>query len=76
MPTILRIDKLRFVICPNDHTPAHVHVIGADWEAVVDMAGPELREIIGGNERDGRKAVNLVAENIDILLTAWRQYHG
>ena len=33
MPTVLRIGGLRVVIYPNDHRPAHVHVIG-DGEAV------------------------------------------
>ncbi|WHZ20694.1 MAG: hypothetical protein OJF55_002843 [Rhodanobacteraceae bacterium] len=28
MPTILRLGGLRVVIYPNDHRPAHVHVIG------------------------------------------------
>jgi hypothetical protein len=32
--TVLRIGNLPVVIYPNDHRPAHVHVIGADGEAV------------------------------------------
>jgi len=28
MPTVLRFEGLRVVIYPNDHRPAHVHVIG------------------------------------------------
>lgn len=51
MPTVLRIDGLRVVIYPNDHRPAHVHVIGADAEAVFELYprhGPVvLRESIG-----------------------------
>src|SRR5437868_3887052 len=34
MPTVHRFDGLRVVIYPNDHRPAHVHVIGAGGEAV------------------------------------------
>ena len=48
MPTVLRFDGLRAVVYPNDHRPAHVHVIGRGCEAVFDLnclAGPvELRE--------------------------------
>jgi len=48
MPTILRFGGLRVVIYPNDHAPGHVHVIGADCEAVFELhcpAGPvTLRE--------------------------------
>jgi hypothetical protein len=51
MPTMFRIDGLRVVIWPNDHRPAHVHVIGAEAEAVfiVHCLGdsPELRESFG-----------------------------
>jgi hypothetical protein len=28
MPTVLRVGGLRVVIYPNDHPPAHVHVLG------------------------------------------------
>jgi hypothetical protein len=41
MPTALRLDGLRVVIYPNDHRPAHVHVIGADGEAVFNLNCPE-----------------------------------
>jgi len=51
MPTALRLDGLRVVIYPNDHRPAHVHVIGADGEAVFNLNCPEgpvvLREAYG-----------------------------
>jgi len=33
MPTIYRIFGLRVVIYPNDHRPAHIHVIGGGGEA-------------------------------------------
>jgi hypothetical protein len=48
MPTILRFNGLRVVVYPNDHRPAHVHVIGAGCEAVFNLNCPdgrlELRE--------------------------------
>jgi len=37
MPTVLRIDGLRFVIWPNDHPPPHVHVFSAEAEAKIDL---------------------------------------
>lgn len=43
MVTVLRGDGFRVVIYPNDHRPAHVHVIGAEHEAVFNLncpAGP------------------------------------
>jgi len=37
MPTVLRIGGLRFVIWPNDHDPAHVHVFSAEAEAKIEL---------------------------------------
>ena len=34
MPTVLRRGRLRIVIYPADHKPAHIHAIGPDGEAV------------------------------------------
>ena len=76
MPTVLRLDGLRIVIYPNDHPPAHVHVIGPGWVVVVDLLGPEVREIIGCNEREARRVLRLVADRQMMLMEAWRRYHG
>ena len=76
MPTVLRLDGLRFVIYPNDHPPSHVHVVGPDWEAVINLIGLELREAYSCTEPDARRALKLVAEHRDTLLAAWRQIHG
>lgn len=76
MPTILRVDGLRIVIYPNDHPPAHVHVKGPGWIAVVNLHGPELREMIGGTLRDAHRAQHLVAAHRTNLLAAWRRIHG
>jgi hypothetical protein len=40
MPTVLRIGALRVAVYPNDHRPAHVHVIGRGHEAVFILKGP------------------------------------
>jgi uncharacterized protein DUF4160 len=76
VPTVLRIDGLRVVIYPNDHRPAHVHVIGPGWVVVVILAGPEVREAIGCNQSDARRALDLVAEHQETLLKAWSRIHG
>lgn len=76
MPTVLRIDGLRVVIYPNDHSPSHVHVIGPGWIVVVTLAGPEVREAIGCNEQDAKRALDLVADHRTALMEAWRRYHG
>lgn len=74
MPTVLRIDGLRVVVYPNDHSPPHVHVIGPGW--VVVLAGPNIREAIGCNEADARRALHLVAGHQAALMEAWMRHHG
>jgi len=76
VPTVLRIEGLRVVIYPNDHPPAHVHVIGPGWVVVVDLLGPEVREVMGCSERETRRVLRLVADHKMALLEAWRRYHG
>lgn len=76
MPTILRIDGLRVVVYPNDHPPAHVHVIGPGWVVVVNLLGPEVREAIGCTEPNARRVLRVVDEHQAALMEAWKRYHG
>jgi hypothetical protein len=76
VPTVSRIGGLRVVVYLNDHVPAHVHVLGPGWAAVVDLRGPSLREAIGCNERDSARALDIVVENRVALIEAWRRIHG
>ena len=80
MPTLLRLNDLRVVIYPNDHRPAHVHVIGRGCEAVFYLncpGGPvELRE----NYRFRRRALTMIesglSEHLMELCRAWEEIHG
>jgi hypothetical protein len=76
MPTVLRVDGLRVAIYPNDHPPAHVHVIGPGWVVVINLNGPEVREVIGCNEHEAGRVLRLVAEHRSALMEAWRRLHG
>ena len=71
MPVVFRIGGLRVVIWPNDHRPAHVHVKGADGEAVFNLncpAGPpELRDSFGFKLSDVNRIEAALA---DVVL--WR----
>ena len=79
MPTVLRFNGLRVVVYPNDHRPAHVHVIGAGCEAVFNLNCPnsalELRESFGFSSRE----LNQIAERLKIeqgiLCPAWKAIH-
>lgn len=80
MPTVLRLGSLRVVIYPNDHRPAHVHVIGNGHEAVFVLHRREhsaaLRENYGFAKRDLARIRRRVIANFDLLLDAWERIHG
>jgi len=80
MPTVLRLDGLRVTIYPNDHRPAHVHVIGAGREAVFDLhcpdGPPELRENYGFGRHEATRVVVDLTSKLAELCGAWERIHG
>jgi uncharacterized protein DUF4160 len=79
MPTILRLDGYRVVIYPNDHSPAHVHVIGATAEAVFELHCPEgpvtLRESYAFKKRDLRRLMRELDAQLSLLCEDWEKIH-
>jgi hypothetical protein len=79
VPTVLRIGGLRVVIYPNDHSPAHVHVIGADREAVFELHCPHgpvvLRESYGFTTSQLRELMQQLNAALLELCTAWKKIH-
>lgn len=79
MPKVDEIDGLRVVIYPNDHRPAHVHVIGEN-EAVFKLncpsGPPELRQNYGFTSSDVTKIKAALMSNIAHLCTEWSKIHG
>ena len=77
MPTVLIIGGWRVVIYPNDHRPAHVHVIGGGGEAVFNLAGElELRENHGFDSKSLRRIWAELQNNLAHLITKWEDIHG
>jgi Domain of unknown function (DUF4160) len=80
VPTVLRLGGLRVAIVPNDHRPAHVHVIGPDHEAVFNLncpAGPvELRENYGFSGSEIGRIKHALNPNVEMLCRAWEEIHG
>jgi len=80
MPVVLRFDGLRVVIYPNDHRPAHVHVIGVKGEAVFvlncPLGPPRLRESFGFPGADVSRIGAMIAGHITALCASWRSIHG
>ncbi len=71
---------MRVVIYPNDRRPAHVHVIGADAEALFVLGCPAGRVRLRENYRFARRELTItekkLAEHSDELCQAWEEIHG
>lgn len=80
MPTVLRIGAWRVAVYPNDHRPAHVHVMGQGHEAVFTLNDPagtvSIRENYGFAARDVIRIQGALEENLAALLRAWEGIHG
>lgn len=80
VPTVLRFDGFRVVVYLNDHRPAHVHVIGSEYEAVFQLNCPdgpvELREDYGTTRRQIKAFERELMKNLSQLCRAWEEIHG
>ena len=80
MPTVSSFNGFRVVIYPNDHSPEHVHVIGAGCEAVFLLrcpnGPPTLRESFGFKVRSLRRIAAQLRVELHVLCRAWEDIHG
>lgn len=79
MPTVLRWGGLRVAIYPNDHRPAHVHVIGAGREAVFRLCCPDgpvfLRQSFGFLQAEIRAVEYELNIALVMLCLKWKEIH-
>ncbi len=80
MATVLRIDGFVVRIWSNDHLPRHVHVFKGQGECVINLIGengnPELREFYGMKRQEVAKAIRIVCEYQEKLISDWIRIHG
>jgi hypothetical protein len=80
MPTVFKVDGLRVAVYPNDHRPAHVHVIGGGCEAVFKLncpdGPPELRENYGFSKPELSRIGSTLAGRLALLCLEWGKIHG
>ncbi len=80
MPTVDMIEGLRVVIYPNDHRPAHVHVIGRGFEAVFKLncpeGPPELRENYGFAAGELARIKAALTSRLTLICEEWSRIHG
>jgi hypothetical protein len=74
-----RLDGFRVVIYPNDHSPAHVHVIGATAEAVFELhcaKGPvTLRESYSFKTKELRRLMKELDARLSLLCDECERIH-
>ena len=67
------------VVYPNDHRPAHVHVIGGGCEAIFNLNCPhgpsELRENFGFSIAQVAKIKAALADDLELLCAEWSRIH-
>lgn len=80
MPTVDTIDGFRVVIDPNDHRPAHVHVIGSGVSSTWHLHGPDGPPELRENYGCPRAAITRLKIALNVRLAAlceqWRKIHG
>ena len=79
MPTVLRIGALRVAVYPNDHRPAHVHVIGQGHRAVFNLncsAGPLSLRRSGFPEHQTQNIRAELEKYLAELCKAWEEIYG
>lgn len=80
MGTLIRFGAWRIMIYVKDHGPAHVHVVGPDGRAKIELncpGGPPLPvDVRGIDAITVRQVVGLIADDLARLCAAWREIHG
>ena len=75
-PVVLRVDKFRIMIYSDDHSPAHVHVQSAGNDVKIRLDPVTVVKNGGFGPKDVSRAMRIVEEHQDYLLTEWRNHFG
>ena len=68
MSTIHRFANCKISIYADDHMPAHFHIEGRGFRAIVEI---ETMEVRVGNVRRARDASTWAGANIEVLRSEW-----
>jgi hypothetical protein len=72
----MRIGSIKFYIYPQDHRPAHVHVIAAGAEAKFEILTGECISNYGFNNKSIKALSRQVLTSQSELLEAWKEFEG
>ena len=70
MPTVIEQNGVKISIYTRDHLPKHVHCFIGGEEVIVNLETLEIRQTYADN-RNTRRALELVEENQEFLLEEW-----
>ncbi len=82
MLTVFKDKGFRFVIYPNDHEPAHVHVLKGDEinlriKLSLNHSPVEVLSCYGNiRDKDIVWAISVVSEKNALFLNKWLEIHG
>ena len=80
MATVLNIEGFTVRIWSKDHLPCHVHIFKGNGECVINLKGvngnPELRESYRMKRQEVARAIRIVEESQDYLISKWIEIHG
>ena len=68
MPTIRRFANCKITIYADDHMPAHFHIEGHGFRAIVEI---ETMVVRVGDVRRAREALAWAGENVELLQAEW-----
>jgi uncharacterized protein (DUF885 family) len=74
-PTLFRLGNIRVVIHTREHKPAHVHLIGPEAEAKIEIESWSILESHGFSAQALKKALEFLENHKDELLEAWKDIH-
>jgi len=78
MPTILLLaNMIKITINPKDkHRFPHVHVLHAEKSALIDLKNFMVIENNGFSEKTLKQVIEVIRDEQEFLLDAWREYNG
>lgn len=74
MPTVFRIDGLRFFFFSDEHLPLHIHVEKADSYMRVELETLKVTDNYKFSPSETKKVLSIIRENMDTLRGAWNEY--
>jgi hypothetical protein len=75
MSTLFRFKGLKIVIYSLDHRPAHVHIIGPDVDAKVEIGSWNVVHCEGLSAKSLKKVIEFLRERESDLWEAWNEIH-